>query len=153
MHQAGAAPAGAAPAAAGPRVRSFECDVTLRDVLWRSLVADVDSPRPIVLSLSHPLSRLRPGDASSHGLRTLTSVILKISTSLSDTPTDADQKRQPDQHVQTSPVHPAAVGASVVVSGACRRWLPCPVRVRVGHRLGGPGCRGHIEWTASPAVG
>ena len=82
-----------------------------------------------------------------------TSVILKISTSLSvtaDTPTDADQKRQPDQHVQTSPVHPAAVGASVV-SGACRRWLPCPVRV--GHRLGGPGCRGHIEWAASPAVG
>jgi len=47
-------------------------------------------------------------------------------------------------------VHPAAVGASVV-SGACRRWLPCPVRV--GHRLGGPGCRGHIEWAASPAVG
>ena len=50
-------PAGAAPAAAGPRVRSFECDVTA-DVLWRSLVADVDSPRPIVLS--HPLSRRDP---------------------------------------------------------------------------------------------
>ena len=38
-------------------MRSFECDVTA-DVLWRSLVADVDSPRPIVLS--HPLSRRDP---------------------------------------------------------------------------------------------
>ena len=84
-----------------------------------------------------------------------TSVILKISTSLSDTPTDADRAgngNRTAEHVQTSHVHPAAVGASVV-SGACRRWLPCPVRVRVGHRLGGPGCRGHIEWAASPAVG
>jgi hypothetical protein len=69
------------------------------------------------------------------------------------TPTDADRAgngNRTAEHVQTSPVHPAAVGASVV-SGACRRWLPCPVRV--GHRLGGPGCRGHIEWAASPAVG
>jgi hypothetical protein len=88
MHQAGAAPAGAAPAgaapaAAGPRVRSFECDVTAR-VLWTR--SDVDSPRPIVLS--HPLSRLRP--ARRQFTRTpYTSVILKISTSLSDTPTDA----------------------------------------------------------------
>jgi hypothetical protein len=130
-------------------VRSFECDVTATCCGGRW--SRTSTARDL---LSSP-TRAQPAETRRRQFtRTpYTSVILKISTSLSDTPTDADQKRQPDQHVQTSPVHPAAVGASVVVSGACRRWLPCPVRVRVGHRLGGPGCRGHIELAASPAVG
>jgi hypothetical protein len=114
MHQAGAAPAGAAPAgaapaAAGPRVWSFECDRgTARRAVRRSDVFFSQTSR-LPPAVSQPAEETR----SRQFTRTpYTSVILKISTSLSDTPTDADRaKRQPDGRTR----------ADIACAPRCRR--------------------------------